>query len=61
MFTHYNKGSGIIIPFPCTIFEIDPDEFANELAALCRMVLAPDPPKSKQIRVQARIAERTEP
>ena len=61
VFTHYNKGSGIIIPFPCTIFEIDPDEFANELAALCRMVLAPDPPKSKQIRVQARIAERTEP
>ena len=61
VFTHYNKGSGIIIPFPCTVFEIDPDEFANELASLCQMALSPNPPKRKQIQVRSNITERAEP
>jgi len=40
--THYNLGSGILIPFPATLLAVDPRVVAAELAAMA-LELAGDP------------------
>jgi DNA-binding LacI/PurR family transcriptional regulator len=55
VFTHYNKGSGNLIPFKCTLFEVDADAFATELSNLVLMVLSPRAPKSNHVEMQCRI------
>jgi len=57
VFAHYNKGSRIILPFPCTIFEVDTDMHARELAELCKLAVGPKPPKSKHIRMPVQVIE----
>ena len=57
VFTHYNQGSRIILPFPCTIFDVDPDMHARELAGLCKLAVGPKPPKSKHVRLTVQVIE----
>jgi DNA-binding LacI/PurR family transcriptional regulator len=61
VFTHYNKGSRMIIPFACTIYQVDPDELARELVSLCKLALSSDAPKTKNVILSAEIVERTTP
>jgi len=55
--THYNKGSRILLPFPCVTYEVDPDLLAKEFVNLCLLALAPNAPKSKHIQIPFEIVE----
>jgi len=57
VFTHYNKGSRVILPFPCVIYEVDPDSHARELAGLCREALGPNPPPARHILLSVEVLE----
>ena len=61
VFTHFNKGSRMIVPFPCTTFQVDPDAYAKELASLCIKALGPKPPGSKHVLVPIEILDRSAP
>ena len=57
VFTHFNKGSKIIIPFECSTFEVNPDSFAREIALLCQQQLVANSPKNRHIQVPIEIVE----
>lgn len=57
VFTAYNIGSRIVLPFPCLTFEVDPDQHARELASLCQLAISENPPKSKHARLPVQIVE----
>lgn len=61
VFTAYNAGSRIVLPFPCLTFEVDPDQHARELASLCRLAIGDNPPKSKHARLPVQIVEHDAP
>ncbi|MCX6972622.1 MAG: GntR family transcriptional regulator [Verrucomicrobia bacterium] len=61
VFTHFNKGSRMIVPFHCTTFQVDPDAYAKELASLCIRIIGPKPPESKHVLVPIEILDRSAP
>ncbi len=48
--THFNKGSGIPVPFPATLLQFDPADTANAMADIMRAVLRGETPTGRDIR-----------
>jgi DNA-binding LacI/PurR family transcriptional regulator len=55
VFTHANRGSGVCYPFPVTINEFDPEEFARSMADMLGRLLAGDTVENKVISVPHRV------